>query len=86
MWVLEEAPPARPSGPSRTWQILALSARSGNALESMAAALHDQLDAHPGVPLADIAYTLQTGRKGFSHRAIALCHDREDAIDVFGKP
>lgn len=82
--VLEEAPPARPSGPSRNWQILTLSARSGNALETMNARLRDQLELHPDVPLADVAYTLQIGRKGFSRRAIALCRDNEDAIELLG--
>ncbi|KIO47867.1 type I polyketide synthase [Nitrosospira sp. NpAV] len=80
--VLEEAPPAKPSGPSRNWQILALSARNGNALEAMAARLCDQLETHPEVPLADVAYTLQTGRKCFSQRAIALCRDNEDAVNL----
>jgi acyl transferase domain-containing protein/acyl carrier protein len=80
--VLEEAPPAKPSGPSRNWQILALSARSGNALEAMATRLRGQLKMHPEVPLPDVAYTLQIGRKCFSQRAIALCRDNEDAINL----
>ncbi|MBA2660485.1 MAG: KR domain-containing protein [Nitrosospira sp.] len=77
--VLEEAPPARPSGPSRDWQLLAFSARSSNALAAMAIRLRDQFQMHPEVPLADVAYTLQSGRKYFSQRAIALCRDNEDA-------
>ena len=82
--VLEEAPPARPSGPSRNWQILTLSARSGSALETMNARLRDQLERYPEMSLADVAYTLQIGRKGFSQRAIALCRDNEDAIKLLG--
>ncbi|SOD42121.1 type I polyketide synthase [Nitrosovibrio sp. Nv4] len=80
--VLEESPPTEPFGASRNWQLLTLSARSGNALEAMAARLHDKLKAHPELPLADVAYTLQTGRKGFAHRAIALCHDGSDAVSL----
>ncbi|MDN5881035.1 MAG: SDR family NAD(P)-dependent oxidoreductase, partial [Nitrosospira sp.] len=80
--VLEEAPPARPSGPSRNWQLLTLSARSSNALETAVCRLRDQLQAHPEMPLADVAYTLKIGRKCFSHRAIALCHDDVDAINL----
>lgn len=82
--VLEEAPPTRPSGPSRDWQLLAFSARSSNALETMAVRLRDQLQMHPEVPLADVAYTLQSGRKYFSQRAIALCRDNEDAGNLLG--
>ncbi|SFO40865.1 type I polyketide synthase [Nitrosospira briensis] len=80
--VLEEAPAVEPSGPSRPWQLLTLSARSSKALESMVAHSHDHLATHRDLSLPDTAYTLQTGRKGFAHRAIALCRDNGDAIDV----
>ena len=60
--ILEEAPPARQSGPSRDWQILMLSARSSHALEAMTERLGSHLETHPGAPLADVAYTLQIGR------------------------
>ena len=63
-------------------RVLTLSARSSNALEIMIKRLREQLEAHPELPLADVAYTLKTGRKGFSHRAIALCRDRDDALRV----
>ena len=84
--ILEEAPPAEASGPSRDWQILTLSARNSNALEAMAVRLADHLDkqqgSHAQVPLADVAYTLQIGRKCFPQRAIAVCSDSGDVIDV----
>lgn len=85
--IIEEAPPSVPSGPSRDWQILTLSARSGNALEAMTTRLANHLDkqqadSQPDVFLADVAYTLHVGRKRFSERAIALCSDREDAIGI----
>jgi phthiocerol/phenolphthiocerol synthesis type-I polyketide synthase E len=80
--VLEEAPPVKPSSPSRGSQLLTLSARSSKALESMIAKLNDHLTAHADLSLADAAYTLQTGRKGFAHRAIALCQDRDEAMSV----
>ena len=71
--ILEEAPRARQSGPSRDWQILMLSARSPHALEAMTERLGSHLETHHGVPLADVAYTLQIGRRRFSQRAITLC-------------
>ncbi|SCY65204.1 Acyl transferase domain-containing protein [Nitrosospira sp. Nl5] len=82
--VLEEAPPMEPSGPARNWQMLTLSARSGEALEAMTVRLRDWLTTHPELPLADVAYTLQTGRKGFAHRAIALCSDSGGAASLLG--
>jgi len=80
--VLEEAPPVEPVSLSRACQLLTLSARTPMALESMIAGLHEHLRAHPGLPLTDAAYTLQTGRKSFACRAVALCHDREEALGV----
>lgn len=77
--IVEEAPPISPSGPSRDWQILMVSARSRDALEKAVMRLQDHIVTHPEQPLADTAYTLQTGRKHFSYRAIALCRDHEDA-------
>src|SRR5688500_2875261 len=48
----------------------------------MASHLHDNLAVHPDLLMADAAYTLQTGRKGFSHRASARCGDRDEAFRV----
>jgi amino acid adenylation domain-containing protein len=81
--VLEEAPPAGPSGRSRPWQLLTLSARTATALEAMTENLArhlaepplDRQDDH----LADIAYTLQVGRKSFPHRRVLVCRDRAAA-------
>jgi len=42
--VIEEAPPTAPSGPSRPWQVLVLSAHSRSALESASVNLAGQLD------------------------------------------
>ncbi len=81
--VLEEAPPAAPSGPSRPWQLLTLSARTASALEAMTEDLARHL-AEPAPdraedPLADVAYTLQVGRKSFPHRRVLVCRDRAAA-------
>jgi malonyl CoA-acyl carrier protein transacylase len=78
--VLEEAPPAVPSGPSRPRQLLLLSARSAAALEEATANLAAFLDRHPEVPLADVAFTLRTGRHPFEHRRMLVCESREDAL------
>ncbi|WON74760.1 type I polyketide synthase [Nitrosospira sp. Is2] len=80
--IIEESPPQEPSGPSRKNQLLALSARSSSALEAMVTRLGNRLSTRPELPLADVAYTLLTGRKGFPYRAVALCCDGNDAISV----
>jgi acyl transferase domain-containing protein len=77
--VLEEAPETAPSGPSRPWQLLLLSAKSERALASMTDALAADLENHPGRSLADVAYTLQVGRRVFPHRRMLVCRDAADA-------
>ncbi|MES1242898.1 MAG: thioester reductase domain-containing protein [Acidobacteriota bacterium] len=81
--VLEEAPEIGPSGPSRPWQLLLLSARTPTALEAATDRLADWMEAHPDAllaPLADISFTLRTGRRTFTHRRALVCRSREDAL------
>lgn len=80
--ILEEAPVRTPSGPSRAWQLLNLSARTPLALEAMTERLAEWLAAHPEADLADVAHTLHTGRRTFRHRRAILCRDRDDALSV----
>nr|VFK31688.1 MAG: Acyl transferase domain-containing protein [Candidatus Kentron sp. MB]VFK75612.1 MAG: Acyl transferase domain-containing protein [Candidatus Kentron sp. MB] len=86
--ILEEAPPREPSSDSRPWQLLTLSARTPTALDAMAIRLADALEQeqHGTRPLADVAYTLSTGRKGFEYRRIAVCKNREEAIAALRAP
>ena len=76
--VLEEAPALEPSGPSRDWQLLVLSARTPEALEVATENLAGALN-QPLAPLADIAFTLQNGRRPFVHRRTVVCRDPEEA-------
>ncbi|MCP4653880.1 MAG: amino acid adenylation domain-containing protein [bacterium] len=78
--VLEEAPQAEPSGPSRSHQLLLLSARSAEALDNVTGNLLTHLGEHPELDFADVAYTLQVGRKVFQHRRMLVCQDRDDAV------
>jgi acyl transferase domain-containing protein len=84
--IVEEAPTLAPSGPSRPAQLLLLSARTPTALAHISQRLHAHLLAHPQVPLADIAYTLQVGRKQMEQRAVVLCHERADALEQLQGP
>jgi amino acid adenylation domain-containing protein len=77
--VLEQAPPRQPASPSRPWQVLLLSARTASALETATAELGDHLGRHPELDLADVAFTLQVGRRRFAHRRMAVCGDLEEA-------
>jgi len=80
--VLEEAAPRAESGPSRSWQLLVLSAKSAPALATMTANLAEHLRQNPDVELADVAYTLQVGRRRFDHRRALVCRNTEDALQA----
>lgn len=82
--VLEQAPEPVASQPGRRHQLLVLSARTESALDAQTARLAAQLRAHPGLPLADVAWTLQTGRRELPVRGCALVESTEDAIRVLG--
>ncbi len=74
--VLEEAPAPSPSivpsveakDGARGAELLVLSARTPGALDRLAADTAAHLEAHPALPLADVAFTLGRGRKAFPHR------------------
>ena len=78
--ILEEAPSLEPSGPSRPWQLLALSTKTESALESAANNLAEHFRQRADLNCADVAYTLLTGRKVFKHRQAIVCKDLQDAI------
>lgn len=66
--VVEEAGPTGPESPGRTAQLLTVSARSAAALELASTRLARYLATSPPQSLADVAYTLQVGRRAFDHR------------------
>lgn len=78
--ILEEAPSLEKSGESRPSQLLILSAKTSSALDSMTANLAAYLKEHSEVNLADVAYTLQVGRRDFNHRRIVVCNDIEKGV------
>ncbi|HVF89472.1 MAG TPA: SDR family NAD(P)-dependent oxidoreductase [Blastocatellia bacterium] len=77
--ILEEAPRPKSSGPSRPYHLLLQSARTASGLEKATAHLREHLNREESASLADIAYTLQMGRRPFGHRRAALCRDRQEA-------
>ncbi len=79
--VVEEAAPVPPSeetGP----QLLVLSARTPAALDRAALRLFDHLSKHPELSLADVAWTLQTGRRHFPERLVAVTSPGEDGQPI----
>jgi acyl transferase domain-containing protein len=78
--ILEEASGLEePSGPSRSQQLLLLSARSEASLDAATDRLARHLREHPEQDLADVAHTLRVGRRVFEQRRMLVCRDREDA-------
>lgn len=78
--ILEEAPPAAPSGPARAQQLLPLSAKTPAALERLRHQLADWLAQHPQTTLADVAYTLQVGRKPLACRDTVVAASVDEAV------
>ena len=73
--VLEEAPESVSGDARRPAQLLLLSARTEGALERAAAMLGERLGQADAPGLADVAYTLQVGRRGFAHRRALVAKD-----------
>ncbi|NNE89625.1 MAG: SDR family NAD(P)-dependent oxidoreductase, partial [Silicimonas sp.] len=82
--VLEESPEVEASEESAwPFQLLTLSARSKTALDDAANNLADHLDAHSETQrLADIAYTLKEGRRGFDQRRVVVADTHDEAAKL----
>ena len=77
--ILQEAPLLPDSEPASGPQLLVLSARTPAALQQAALDLARYFDQHPGINLADVAWTLAVGRKAFSHRLAVVAETPGDA-------
>lgn len=86
--VIVEQPPAPVPAPEsrRRWQLLVLSAMTPSALRAAAARLAGHLRAHPELPIADVAWTLQTGRRELRYRAYAVVGGHDDAVAALSDP
>ncbi len=76
--VVEEAPQPEDTPALTKQQLIVLSARSDSALETATRNLADRLQRHSDINLADVAYTLQVGRRAFNHRRIVVGNDVAD--------
>lgn len=82
--VLEEAPRPAARTAADSPQLLVLSARSGEALERATENLARHLREHRELDLADVAYTLQAGRRAFAHRRVLSCASAGEALEALG--
>ncbi|HEV7398616.1 MAG TPA: type I polyketide synthase, partial [Pyrinomonadaceae bacterium] len=85
--VVEEAPalPAA-AGSARGWHLLVVSGRTAAAVRAATEKLRRHLEAHPELSLADVAYTLQVGRREFAQRRAVVCREVADAIAALSEP
>ena len=70
-----------PCTPVKTfYYLILLSAKTPSALEQQALNLVDYLKKNPCINLADVAYTLQVGRRSFKYRRMAVCSEPTGAV------
>lgn len=78
--ILEEAPVRESSGDSKRFQLITFSSRSTSAFERNASLIRDSIENHDKNLLPDIAYTLNTGRKGFEFRDFEIIDSTAEAF------
>jgi thioester reductase-like protein len=83
--VLEEAPRVAPAPVENAAQLVVLSARSSEACEEMATSLRESLVDRRDCTLADVAYTLQVGRRAFAHRLAVVADSLEEAATALAE-
>jgi phthiocerol/phenolphthiocerol synthesis type-I polyketide synthase E len=85
--ILEEAPalPERPAA-AGPWRLLAVSAKTPEALAAAVRNLAEHFRAHPETDLGDAAFTLIAGRQAFAHRVAVVCRDAASAVAALDRP
>ncbi|MEW6234619.1 MAG: type I polyketide synthase [Candidatus Omnitrophota bacterium] len=81
--VLEEAPPLEepPQSAERPAHLLALSAKTEEALKASAVRYENYLSEHPSARFPDVCFTANAGRSHFAHRLVLIA---ADAAEVRG--
>lgn len=83
--VLEEFQPENKAVNGKPYHLILLSAQTQGALEKATSNLSDFLKTTENPDMANVAYTLQTGRKHFKYRRSFACADREEALFLLEK-
>ncbi|WP_329383939.1 type I polyketide synthase [Streptomyces sp. NBC_01716] len=87
-----EEPPAQElaTGAGRlatgSYEVLPLSAASEDALAAVRGRLAERLGTDPAPELADVAHTLQEGRRPSRHRTAIVCRDTDEAVTLLSRP
>ncbi|MFN6461421.1 MAG: SDR family NAD(P)-dependent oxidoreductase [Nostoc sp. DedVER02] len=90
--IVEEAPIVGEQGSrgageqGRKYHLLVLSTKTESALEIATKNLANYLQKYPDLNLADVAYTLQVGRRNFDYRRAVVCRDMQDALNALQEP
>ena len=80
--ILEEGPKSFLNDSPNSLHILPISARTPQALEITVVQLGEFLQKNTNLSLADIAYSLQMGRKEWKYRKAFVCSDIQQAISL----
>jgi len=80
--VLEEAPVREDSPSLHHYKLLTLSANTADSLLRYTERLKSFLQKEPDINLPDLSYTLQAGRRHFSHRLAMTYSTREELTDL----
>ncbi|WP_170158697.1 non-ribosomal peptide synthetase/type I polyketide synthase [Micromonospora noduli] len=84
--VVEEAPTRAAGQESRRRHLLPLSAATPTALDTAADRLAAHLSAHPDTPLAEVAYTLQRGRRTLPYRRTVVGGSPTEVVEALRRP
>ncbi len=81
--ILEEPPQMEEASTSREWQLLMLSGKTSTALKTRTKELAEFIrrKKDQDLNLADMAHTLQVGRRDFDHRRFVMCRNMEEAVE-----
>ncbi|MEH2262934.1 type I polyketide synthase [Nostoc sp.] len=80
--IMEEAPEIEYFDDSRPWQLILVSTKTSSALETATTNLVEYLKQYPDINLANVAHTLQVGRRAFNHRQMLVCQSVKDTVSV----
>ncbi len=83
--ILEEVAEAPRESTDQQAQLLPISARTRQALEHCCGNLAAHLDTHD-LPVPDVAFTLQVGRRTFDHRRFVVGSDRKEIVAALRTP
>ena len=83
--VVEEAPEPSANAKEPRPEVLLLSARTAEALDTATARLAAHLREHPTTNLAEAAFTLEVGRRAFEHRRIVVAETATEAAEILEK-